>query len=81
MTLRRWNWKKRKYEDYDVPDSWCVHTFVNDLDTFVDCASCGEGVPFGLSYTSMEIHNSMGFGYAVCDECYQKEIARRYDNA
>lgn len=80
MTLERWNWKTRKYENYDVPDSWCVKTFVPDLDTVVDCASCGTGVPFGLCYTSLEIHNAVGFGYAVCAECYEKEIKRRTDN-
>ncbi len=80
MTLKRWNWKKREYENYDVPDSRCVKTFVADLDTIIDCASCGNGIPYGCSYTSMEIHNAMGLGYAVCDECYEKEEKRRKEN-
>ena len=81
MTLKRWNWRKRKYENYDVPDSWCVKTFVNDLDTVVNCAHCGNGVPFGITYTSMEIHTGIGIGYAVCDECHEKELNRRFGNA
>ena len=81
MTLKRWNWKKRKYENYDVPDNRCVKTFVADLDTFVDCACCGKCLPYGLTYTSMEIHTDMGMGYAVCDECYEKEMKRRHGNA
>ena len=81
MVLKRWNWKKRKYEDYEVPDDWHIYTLVYDLDTFVDCASCGKGVPYGLTYTSMEIHTDMGMGYALCDECHEKELNRRFHDA
>lgn len=75
--LKRWNWKKREYEDYEVPDNWFVATFAFDLDTAVDCASCGNGVPYGLTYTSMEIHTDMGIGYSVCHECHEEECKRR----
>lgn len=78
MTLKRWNVGKRQYENYDVPDSRRVATFRNDMNEIVDCASCGKSIPYGLSYTSIEFHTAMGFGFCVCDECYEKEIARRY---
>lgn len=78
--LQRWNWKKHQYEEYEVPDNWFVTTIAFDLDTFVDCASCGKGVPYGLTYTSMEIHTDMGMGYCVCQECYDEEWKRRTKN-
>ena len=76
--LQRWNWKEHKYEDYVVPDNWYVATYAFDLDTCIDCASCGKSVPYGLTYTSMEIHTDMGIGYAVCDECHEEECKRRF---
>ena len=78
MKLKRWNYRTAKYDEYEVPDNWSVHTFVPDLDTFVDCAHCGKGLPFGLSMTSFEIHSDMGFGFAVCPNCYDIEVANRY---
>lgn len=76
--LKRWNWKKREYEDYEVPDNRFVATFAFDMDTGVDCASCGKCVPYGLTYTSMEIHTEIGMGYCVCQECYEGECKRRF---
>ena len=71
--LQRWNWKKREYEDYEIPDNWLVATYAFDMDTGIDCASCGKVVPYGLMYTSMEIHTEMGMGYCVCQECHEEE--------
>jgi hypothetical protein len=78
MRLKRWNYMLADYEDYEIPDNWSVYTFVPGLDTFVDCAHCGKSLPYGASFTSMEIHNNMGFGYAVCEDCYNKEAERRF---
>jgi len=29
---------------------------------------------YGDGYTSKTIHNSVGFGYPVCEKCYNKEL-------
>ena len=78
--LKKWNWKTREYEDYEVPDNWNVRTFAFDMDTFVDCAQCGEGKAYGLMYTSMEVHTEHGIGYCVCGNCYEEEAKRRLES-
>ena len=75
--LRRWNWKTHEYEDFEVPENRLTKTYALDMDTHIDCASCGVGVAYGLTYTSMEIHTEMGIGYCVCQECHEEECKRR----
>lgn len=43
------------------------------MDEVVNCARCGKKIKYGDCYTSKQIHNDFGFGYAVCPECYEKE--------
>ena len=81
MKMLKWNDAKGKYELYEVPADWECRLAEEDMDKIVNCASCGKEIRFGECYTSMEIHNVWGFGYAVCPECYQKEIERRFDRA
>lgn len=76
--LKKWNYQKKEYEEYSVPDSWNVGVYAFDMDTCVDCAHCGTPKPYGLTFTSMEIHTEAGIGYAVCDKCYEEEMGRRY---
>ena len=73
MTLRKWNYKTRDYEPYEVPDEWNVKTFSMDMDEIVNCPNCGRTLTFGETYTSMQIHAALGMGYGVCRECYEKE--------
>lgn len=75
--LRRWNWRTHEYEDYEVPDNWFVTTYAYDMDTIIDCASCGKGYPNALMYSSQEIHTEIGFGYLVCYKCHEQECIRR----
>ena len=78
MLLQKWNTIKREYEDYNVPDDWNVKSFTKDMEEIVNCASCGKKMIYGNSYTSLEIHTPHGFGYGVCDECYRKELKRKF---
>ena len=70
MRLRKWDERKKAYEPYDVPDEWHVTTFESDMNERVNCAQCGREISFGDSYTSMQVHSPIGFGYAVCEDCY-----------
>ncbi len=79
MILNRWNWRTREYEPYEVPDDRRCTTLSFDMDRIVDCASCGESLPFGRTYTSLEIHTQSGMGYGVCEKCYEAECGRRSD--
>ena len=77
MVLQKWNTKKRKYEDYVIPDNWKVKLYSKDMNEKVNCTSCGKEIKFGDSYTSLEIHTDMGFGFAVCENCHNEEIKRK----
>ena len=76
MTLKKWNWKTREYDPYEIPDDWNVKTYSNDMDEIVNCPHCGRKVAFGDCYTSREIHTEHGFGYCVCGDCYAREWER-----
>lgn len=73
MTLRKWNFKARDYEPYEVPDEWNVKTFSMDMDEIVNCPNCGRTLTFGETYTSRKIHTAHGMGFGVCETCYEKE--------
>ena len=75
-TIRRWNYDKQAYEPYEISDEWTVRSYSNDMDEIVNCPHCGRKVTFGECYTSKEIHTECGFGYAVCEECYDMERTR-----
>ena len=77
MMLRKWNYEKRIYEPYEIPDSWNVALMKQELEDEVDCCECGKTIKFGESYTSVRVHNHIGLGYAVCEECYEKEWKER----
>lgn len=71
MKARKWNPKTRKYYNYDLPKGACLCG--DDMDKVIACARCGEKMRFGDGYTSKQIHTRYGFGYAVCEKCYEKE--------
>ena len=48
-----------------------------DMSTVVNCAQCGKELVYADSYTSLEVQTPLGFGYAVCADCYEKEWQRR----
>lgn len=72
--LHKWNISRRQYEEYLIPDNWNVSTYETDMNKIVNCAQCGKELCFGKCYTSKKIHTSIGFGYGVCEECYQQEL-------
>ena len=76
MILQKWNYEKHEYEPYEVPDDWHVSIFSLDMDEIINCVQCGCEVKFGECFTSKEVHNNFGFGYMVCDKCYEKEWVR-----
>lgn len=74
--LNHWNDDKQTYEPHDVPDNWNVKSYGFDMDEIVNCPHCGKEVTYGSCYTSREIHTPHGFGYAVCEKCYEEECTR-----
>lgn len=77
MNIDKWNCKKHIYEKQQIPDNWNCKTYSSDMNEIVNCPHCGKEIKFGDGYTSLEFHTGMGFGYVVCEECYDKEWERR----
>ncbi len=76
-TLNKWNYQKHQYEPYNIPDNWNCTTYCDDMDEIVNCPHCGKKIKYGDSYTSLEIHTDIGFGYAVCEKCYDLEVFKK----
>lgn len=72
MILKKWNFETHKYEPFDSP-AIVISIYSEDMLECVDCANCGKRMTYGQGYTSRTIHNDSGFGYPVCDMCYEKE--------
>lgn len=77
MILNKWNNKTHEYEPYKIPDNWNCKTFSLNMNEIVNCPHCGKALEYGNTYTSKEIHTDIGFGYGVCEECYEEEWERR----
>ena len=71
MSARKYDFSKREYEPYDLPNG--ASLYEHDLDKKVACAQCGHAMIYGNGYTSRQIHSPHGFGYMVCEKCYNKE--------
>ena len=75
--IRKFNWKTREYEKYDVPEGANIALIRNDMESPIQCAGCFKSLKYGTSYASQELHNSIGLAYCVCAECHEKELMRR----
>lgn len=73
MLLRKWNFYTHEYEPYPVPDTATLVLVSQDMNLPVSCAGCLKTIIYGDSYTSRTIHTPHGFGYPVCESCYQTE--------
>lgn len=71
MIAQRWDPARRRYSAYELP--YGASMYETDMDRVISCARCGMHVTFGSCYTSRQIHNGAGFGFAVCPECYAEE--------
>lgn len=71
MKARKWNFNKKEYEAYKLPDG--ASMFEADMTKQISCAACGHEVEYGTSYTSRQIHNEYGLGFMVCSSCYDNE--------
>lgn len=77
QVLMRWDYKKHQYKKILRDSKWLYKTFSFSDKTKVNCCNCNKCIQFGDSYTSLEYHNDLGIGYAICDRCYNKELERR----
>lgn len=75
MKVNKWNFITKKYTEVDLPDDKNITTFSPNLNDIVNCVSCFKPLTFGDSYTSRTYHTNMGFGYCICEDCYNQELA------
>lgn len=75
--IHLWDYKTHSFHQYGVPNEWKISICCADMSQIVNCAGCGKELPYGETYTSLERHSFKGFGYGVCNECYEKEWKRR----
>lgn len=73
----KWDYETRSYRKYGVPKDWIIAFRCADMSQHINCAGCGKVLPYGETFTSLELHTTMGIGYGVCNECYEKEWERR----
>ncbi len=71
--LQRWNYETQQYEPH-ISTAEILFLFTEDLDSPIDCASCGKRKVYGECYTSKTIHNNSGIGFWVCESCYEQEL-------
>lgn len=74
--MQKWNWETHEYEPYEVPNDWYCPLYLDNMMAVVNCANCGQKMIYGIGYTSKEIHNDIGLGYIVCEDCYKAEWDR-----
>lgn len=67
--IKHIHWTNDGKNDLHLMDVWEIK-----LGQEISCASCGKRVKAGNTFTSLEIHNDLGLGYLVCEQCYSKEI-------
>lgn len=70
--LRKWNYEIHDYEVFISPAE-VLKIYSEDMDERCDCANCGKQMTFGDGYTSRTIHNKAGYGFPVCESCYNGE--------
>ena len=76
--VQKWDFKKHCYEDALIDDECSLYEI--DMNKIVKCPNCNKEVIFGDCYTSKQYHSDYGFGYAVCEECYEKERKQEIEN-
>jgi len=60
-----------------MPENLDYCLYSTDMNKKILCKGCNKVITFGEAYTSMEHFNHAGFGYGVCESCYEKEYERR----
>lgn len=75
--IRKWDYETHSYRKYGVPKDWTISCCCADMSQHINCAGCGKVLPYGETFTSLELHTKSGIGYGVCKECNEKEWERR----
>ncbi len=80
MIAQKWDFKTHTYKPYNTPDTWKCPLTTDNMDEDINCSNCGKPVKFGNCFTSLAIHTLIGFGYPVCETCYEAELKAKDEN-
>ena len=75
MKINKWNSETQTYEKVDFPDKFHISTWEPSLKNKVVCPSCKSTIEFGEAFTSKRYQDDLGYGYCVCEKCYNNEKA------
>ena len=75
--LKKWNFAEHRYED--VENIWGIE-LIFEFGIKTICANCKKPLLSNNGYTSNQWHTEIGFGYSVCEECYEteRELDKKY---
>ena len=76
-TIQRWDYEKHIYEDVENEYGVRIYYAEDELDEIIRCVNCGDEMVADDGYTSHQWHNHFGFGYLVCEKCYEIELEKR----
>ena len=72
--IQKWDYPSHSY--FSIPitsrEPLNIKTYSEDMNEIVNCCQCLKKVKFEDTYTSNEIHTDLGFGFAVCEDCYKE---------
>ena len=74
ITMRKWNFPLHEYEI--VKNEWSL-ILAPPESTTTRCANCKESLLVDISYSSIQWHNNVGFGFPVCEKCHDAEFKLR----
>ena len=77
--IKKWDYLSHSY--FSIPitsrERLNIKTYSEDMNEIVNCCQCLKKIRYGDTYTSNEINTDLGFGFAVCEDCYEKEWERK----
>ena len=73
--IQKWDYPSHSYLSIPITsrEPLNIKTYSEDMNEIVNCCQCLKRVRYGDTYTSKEIHTNLGFGFAVCEDCYEEE--------
>ena len=77
--IQKWDYSSHSYSTIPLISRTPLNlkTYSEDINEMVNCCQCLKKIKYGDTYTSKEIHTDLGFGFAVCEDCYEKEWERK----
>lgn len=77
--MEKWDFYKKEYVPFNPTAKGVFKTYCSNMNERVNCPHCGKRLKFRDSFTSLQIQNRTGMGFAVCKTCYKEESREMWD--